>query len=352
VITRKAKTNSPGKLLLTGLLLLILPVLLDYVHFQAAPPGWSWRYAFLGFTAGCWFAIPPTIFLYTRSLLSPEFHLYPRHLGLYIVTGYNWLGWGLSWFGIRFSTYYLFPNAPEWHTYLWVASYLIIGGFFSIWSLRLFKKRSLSPKERSQFGWLRNYLYALSVAMFSSLILWGFLVATGAYAMWFEYGILTLFVVFVLLLALRSMRYSAYLNTLIGGQYGSTASSSGALRSLAQRLENHMKSQQSFLQPALSLKELAAALEVSENELSQVFTRHLKTSFYDYVNQLRLKVFEEKLLGPSARQYTITAVARECGFKSKTSLYRVFREKHGSTPSAWLKRQQPKLGPARSVGNG
>lgn len=352
MITRKATARSPGKVLLSGLLLLIIPVLLDYVHFQSAPPNWPWRYAFLGFSAGCWFAIPPTIFLYTLSLLRPDFNLHPRHLSLYAVTAYNWLSWGLSWFGIPFSTYYFFQTNPNWHTYLWVASYLILGGIFSLLALRCFANNALSPKEKSQFGWLRNYLYALTVAMFGSLILWGFLVATDAYALWFEYGILGLFIVFVLILAVRSMHYSSYLNSMIGGQYGNTASQPDTLQLLARSLENYMHTQQAFLQPALTLHELAEALGVSENTLSQVFTRHLKTSFYDYVNQLRLIAFERKLREPEAKQFTITGIALECGFKSKTSLYRVFREKHGSTPSAWLREIGLKPVPAQSVGNG
>lgn len=61
-----------------------------------------------------------------------------------------------------------------------------------------------------------------------------------------------------------------------------------------------------------------------------------------YVNAHRLRCFEQRLLSGALEELNIAGLARACGFKSKTSLYRVFRQKHGMTPGEWVKGQQVK----------
>ncbi|MEL7161995.1 MAG: helix-turn-helix domain-containing protein [Bacteroidota bacterium] len=105
-----------------------------------------------------------------------------------------------------------------------------------------------------------------------------------------------------------------------------------------------MLSNRPYLNPELRRSDLASATGISEHDLSQLFSRHLGTNFYTYVNGFRLAAFEARLTDGSLEQLTMAALAQACGFKSKTSLYRVFREKHETTPGEYLKQRSVGVG--------
>ena len=60
-------------------------------------------------------------------------------------------------------------------------------------------------------------------------------------------------------------------------------------------------------------------------------------SFYDFVNEYRVKEASKRLLDPAYREYTILAIALDAGFHSKTSFNRMFKKVTGLTPSQYIK---------------
>jgi len=104
------------------------------------------------------------------------------------------------------------------------------------------------------------------------------------------------------------------------------------------RLRAHLESEAPYLEPDLTLGDLASALDTTENRLSATINEGLGTGFQPLVNEYRLRRFEELAGNPSLRRLTVLDLAFESGFNSKATFYRVFREAHGTTPSAFLKR--------------
>ena len=83
--------------------------------------------------------------------------------------------------------------------------------------------------------------------------------------------------------------------------------------------------------------DLAGTLGWSENRLSAVIGEGLGTTFYALLNRYRLGEFERLARDPELRHRSVLELAYEAGFNSKASFYRVFRESHGTTPTAFRK---------------
>jgi AraC-like DNA-binding protein len=82
---------------------------------------------------------------------------------------------------------------------------------------------------------------------------------------------------------------------------------------------------------------VAEELEIHPNTLSQVINTVEQKNFFDYVNTLRIEEFKERIANPDNQKYTLLSLAFECGFNSKTSFNRNFKNLTGKSPSEYLK---------------
>lgn len=105
-------------------------------------------------------------------------------------------------------------------------------------------------------------------------------------------------------------------------------------------LKKHISEEKPHLNPELKLDDLATALDVHPNHLSQVINSKEGKNFYDLINELRINEFISRMADPNYAQFTILAVAFDCGFNSKTSFNRNFKKHTGQTPSDYLKARQ------------
>lgn len=103
------------------------------------------------------------------------------------------------------------------------------------------------------------------------------------------------------------------------------------------RLENLLVNQKFFLDPNLTLDNVAKKLNISPAHLSRIVKRDINTSFGDYINKLRVNEAKEYLKNPEFSRYTITAIGLEAGFNSKSAFYDVFKKQTGQTPLAYKK---------------
>lgn len=101
-------------------------------------------------------------------------------------------------------------------------------------------------------------------------------------------------------------------------------------------LNQELGATEPFLDPALSLKDLAVRLELHPNKLSWLLNEHIGKNFNEYINGFRLEAFMEKAQDPANSHLTILGLAYESGFNSKTVFNTFFKKRVGRTPSAWL----------------
>jgi AraC-like DNA-binding protein len=109
-------------------------------------------------------------------------------------------------------------------------------------------------------------------------------------------------------------------------------------KQIHERLKQLLADQRPYTNPDLTLDELAKSLDVHPNTLSQVINSMEKKTFYDLINEKRVEAFIRNSSQPDNKQYTLLAIAYDCGFNSKASFNRNFKKYTGHTPSDYLKK--------------
>ena len=112
------------------------------------------------------------------------------------------------------------------------------------------------------------------------------------------------------------------------------ANSAENIHSVLTRLMNEQKP---YKNPELTLADLAQALNVNRNNLSQVINTYEQKSFYDYINLKRVEEFKRIVSFPESQKFTLLGLANDCGFNSKTSFNRNFKSVTGFSPTEYLK---------------
>lgn len=109
-------------------------------------------------------------------------------------------------------------------------------------------------------------------------------------------------------------------------------------RRLQQALLRYMEEKQPYLNPDLQMADLAKALGCSTHTLSQLFSVQLHRNYYDFIAEYRIKAFQRLAQQPANHNLTITALAEQCGFKSRNPFLVAFKKTTGMTPKDYMKR--------------
>ncbi|MBC8110563.1 MAG: AraC family transcriptional regulator [Verrucomicrobia bacterium] len=87
-----------------------------------------------------------------------------------------------------------------------------------------------------------------------------------------------------------------------------------------------------YLNPDLSLSDLANQLKTNNSLLSAVINTGFGKNFNDFVNEFRVKEFQERVLLPENQHITLLGIAFDSGFNSKATFNRVFKKTTGQSP--------------------
>jgi len=99
------------------------------------------------------------------------------------------------------------------------------------------------------------------------------------------------------------------------------------------KIESSMLQEKLYLEPELSLSDLAQKLKTNTSVLSAAINSNYGKNFNDFVNEYRVKEFKKQIKLPKNQNFTILAVAFECGFNSKATFNRAFKKFTGQSPS-------------------
>jgi len=125
--------------------------------------------------------------------------------------------------------------------------------------------------------------------------------------------------------------------TRVQTKYSGSRLSDSEAKQYTEKLTDYMKSAKPYLNPDLSLPQLASDLNISSHYLSQVINEQFNLNFFDFVNGYRVDAFKEKIIDPEFRNFSLLGIAFECGFNSKSAFNRIFKQSTGITPSQYKK---------------
>ena len=126
----------------------------------------------------------------------------------------------------------------------------------------------------------------------------------------------------------------------LSGKYEKTRLNEADTRALSKKLVGYMEKEKPYLNKNLTIGELAAALDVPVHHLSQVINSDIGLSFFNFINHYRIEEIKRRFADPEHGNLTLLGIAMTCGFNSKTSFNRTFKQFTGQTPSEYMRKQQ------------
>ncbi len=99
----------------------------------------------------------------------------------------------------------------------------------------------------------------------------------------------------------------------------------------------HISENKPYLNPDLSLRDLASQIDIHPNHLSWILNNSIGKNFNEFINQYRIEAFKSNAKAHENKNLTIEGLAYESGFNSKTVFNTYFKRETGLTPRQFLK---------------
>jgi AraC-like DNA-binding protein len=113
------------------------------------------------------------------------------------------------------------------------------------------------------------------------------------------------------------------------------------------RLEDLMVRVKVYQDPDLNREGLADSLGVSPRSLSSLVNGHFGMTFYEFVNEYRVREAKERLANAANANLTIQRVFELAGFNSKSTFNTLFKQATGMTPSEYRRTARLSAKPSR-----
>lgn len=298
--------------------------------------------------------IGPLVFFYVKSVTNPAFKLTPKLSFHFLPFGVYFLyrmfllmydayqpGYSEVQNGVLFGGIHIPYVSPFVSTASYISQVLYYAFSLQIYfSYREKLTQYFSNTYRLQLNWLFHFLLAW-------LFLFLFHIAMDVVNLqisnlhwtqkWWSY---IASAVVILFLGIKG--YFTNLDQL----YQLTASQKTEKKSSISNQENFkedvlflidfMKNEKPYLQPELTLPELAKQINWSTIRISTVLNNGLGKNFNDFVNDFRVEAVKQEIFSRKDKQFTLLAIAHECGFNSKSTFNRTFKKITQLTPSEFL----------------
>ena len=234
---------------------------------------------------------------------------------------------------------------------------LSIIGLVLLWwySIRAYRKLRLYRRllqeeyantETHDLRWLSNWMIGLLLLLVADLLLGLAISVVPALQEYLHLNVLgyAIFIVYIgyqglsqegVFLPARLTSGSAPKSNPPAHQNYPSLGSHADIQQYIEALEKLIQEEELYRQDNLSLRDLAERLSMTDKQLSTLLNQHLDTSFYAYINQYRVTAFQAAIAKGEAEQYTLLAIALNCGFSSKSSFNRIFKQHTGLTPTAY-----------------
>lgn len=256
------------------------------------------------------------------------------------------------------NPFFHFIFMPEVRLFLLCTSLIIYHlPAYQLWKQHRKQMKSYFSDEASlQFNWVKQFIYisaAAGIIVAGSLYFlyitypvthqyrFGF-VALSIIIYWFSYTALTRPSVFSVIrgnATAETIELSLPPLKLLkqNPKYSNSALGNEEAQQIVAKVGKLMTDEKLYLQPTLTITQLAEALHCSRHHLSQVLNDKLNQSYNDYINNLRIEEAKALLLNEKNSQLKIASIAYDAGFNSLSTFNEVFKKFTGKTPSDFRK---------------
>ena len=226
-------------------------------------------------------------------------------------------------------------------------SYFVYNSYKSLQNYKIFILQIYSYRENVDLLWLRRMVIIftmITIIVFPIGLISYFIFHSIIFADYLFY--LTL-VVFIFLLG-----YWGYQQGEIFSFYGPIDAHNGKennktfvvsqetqrlFKQKSQEIKQLMIDSKPYLNPRLTIHDLAHDIEVQPHMLSKIINKEFHSNFFEFVNFYRVEEFKKKIKSGEFNNLTILGTALECGFNSKSSFNRIFKESTGITPGDYMR---------------
>lgn len=122
-----------------------------------------------------------------------------------------------------------------------------------------------------------------------------------------------------------------------GKKYKKSGLTEKESQALFSTLSIYMEKTNAYRNPELNINDLATEMGETRHRLSEALNKESGNKFYGYINRLRLRDFKKAIEENSFPNYTIIAIAMECGFGSSSAFYSLFKKEFGIPPKEYVK---------------
>jgi len=299
------------------------------------------------FEDGVRFLIPPLVFLYVKSIFIEKPDLIKKNLIHFVPF-------------VIYFTFYTLPkslSADFKHIELidqyidWALIQDIFGIIYFVLSPKLFyqisktMKQNYSNIKEKDFLWIEKFLISFLIVLLIDLMLTISEISFGYNVTWDGY-ITVFFIIFAMsylgyfgltqsTVFLPDFLIQKHIKKNIELENKSSYLKDGEKDELKQKFDRYINEEKIYLLPDLNLKMIADKMEISERKLSAFFSEVLNSNFYDSINSFRVEEAKTILKSKLIESHSITGIGLSCGFSSKSSFYRIFKNKTDLSPSAY-----------------
>lgn len=306
------------------------------------------------------FGMGPSLYLYTNTIINPEYKLSRPVLVYYMPVWIQLLiRLGIILYALISS--YIFQaesiagTLDDWHRMLSLPVNAIVFWIYLLHSIQVFRRFAKNasndtidtPIEEAQVK--VKWLKAMFIVMSITATVW--VITILANSMYNMEGDINYFYPLEVSLAMLIywIGYAGYHRTKIihiKAQKSASAYINGLapeeMENGANNLKRAMETDKLYLDAELTVSKLATHLQMTPKMISALLNGYLHKGFSEFVNEYRVKEVQEKMLKPENRHLTITGIALECGFNSQATFGRVFKSTTGLSPKEYLSHQTRK----------
>ena len=340
-----ARGNRSAQRLLAALLAVAVLRLMPYVlGYAGAYDAWPWL-SFAPFDLRL--AIGPLLYLYLLRLITPAL---PPRWGWHLAPALLELAYMLWAFSLPLADKHLWEAQVHGP---WISPLQDTAGALSlvcylVLALRLrqrylgWLRAHVSDLDAQRQPWVATVLLALSLWLGVSTGFDLYHAAVAPLTYFHRFPQYLVFAAIILWLGLEGWRHAGRefpqmrpLPQPAPGATGERAPPRRDWQASADLWRETIRREGWWRQSGLTLADVAQRLGTNESYVSRAFNQALGCNFNGAINAMRIDAIQARLRAEPGAE--LLALALDCGFSSKASFNRVFREQTGLSPSAWRK---------------